>query len=95
MSNLHRDNPEPLLSDVQRAIFAGWKRPAEAFPLSCLQQPALFPNSNPTMVSEGRIDLVQDVTADCSVVASLCAITARKERGHSKVLFSGFRVQSH
>lgn len=39
------------------------------------------------MVGEGRIDLVQDVTADCSVVASLCAITARAEPGHSKVVF--------
>ena len=87
-SNSHRDNPEPLLSAAQEAIFAGWKRPAEAFPLPFLQQPALFPNSNPTMVGEGRIDLVQDVTADCSVVASLCAITARAERGHSKVVFS-------
>ena len=73
---------------MQKAIFAGWKRPTDAFPLPCLQQPALFPNSNPTMVGEGNVDLVQDVTADCSVVASLCAITARAERGHSKVVFS-------
>lgn len=40
------------------------------------------------MVGEGRVDLVQDVTADCSVVASLCAITARAERVQSKVVFS-------
>ncbi len=87
ISNSHRDNPELLLSLVQRAIFDGWKRPAQAFPLPCLQQPALFSNSNPNMMGEGKIDLVQDVTADCSVVASLCAITARAERGHSKVVF--------
>lgn len=84
----NRDNTELSLSGAQRAIFAGWKRPAEAFPLSCLQQPALFPNSNPTMVGEGKVDLVQDVTADCSVVASLCAISARAERVQSKVVFS-------
>lgn len=85
--NSHRDDPELPLSLMQRAIFDGWKRPAQAFPLPCLQQPALFSNPNPNMMGEGKIDLVQDVTADCSVVASLCAITARAERGHSKVLF--------
>ena len=31
------------------------------------------------------MDLVQDVTTDCSVVASLCAVNARSERGHLKV----------
>lgn len=31
------------------------------------------------------IDLVQDITTDCSVVASLCAGTARAGKGHSKV----------
>jgi calpain-7 len=38
------------------------------------------------MTAEGKIDLVQDVTEDCSVVASLCAITARAERGYTEVM---------
>jgi calpain-7 len=31
------------------------------------------------------IDLVQDITTDCSVVASLCACTARALKGQGKV----------
>jgi hypothetical protein len=31
------------------------------------------------------VDLVQDITTDCSVVASLCAGTARASKGHGKV----------
>lgn len=38
------------------------------------------------MTSHGTIDLVQDITTDCSVVASLCAGTAREQRGQSKVV---------
>ncbi|KAL8862971.1 MAG: hypothetical protein Q9178_000913 [Gyalolechia marmorata] len=34
------------------------------------------------MSAEQKVDLVQDVTSDCSVVASLCAISARAEKGH-------------
>lgn len=37
------------------------------------------------MEAEHEIDLVQDITTDCSVVASLCAWTARALKGHSKV----------
>ena len=32
------------------------------------------------------VDLVQDVATDCSVVASLCAGTARTERGQARVI---------
>ena len=37
------------------------------------------------MIAVGKVDLVQDMTTDCSVVASLCAGTARAERGHARV----------
>lgn len=37
------------------------------------------------MISHAKLDLVQDITSDCSVVASLCAGTARVERGYAKV----------
>lgn len=39
----------------------------------------------PTMLPTEKIDLVQDITTDCSVVASLCAAVARSERGFPKV----------
>ena len=44
------------------------------------------------MIASEKVDLVQDITTDCSVVASLCAVTARAERGHAKV---GFLAQTH
>lgn len=37
------------------------------------------------MLARGRVDLVQDITTDCSVVASLCAANARSERGNTDV----------
>jgi calpain-7 len=39
----------------------------------------------PTMEPTDKIDLVQDITTDCSVVASLCAAVARAERGFPTV----------
>ncbi|CAC9887599.1 unnamed protein product [Aureobasidium pullulans] len=44
--------------------------------------------AGPTMSSSRTIDLVQDAATDCSVVASLCALVARGERGHAKILGS-------
>jgi hypothetical protein len=38
------------------------------------------------MVSDRPIDLVQDAGTDCSVVASLCAVISRTERGYEKLL---------
>ncbi|KAL8733829.1 MAG: hypothetical protein Q9166_001817 [cf. Caloplaca sp. 2 TL-2023] len=42
------------------------------------------------MNASERLDLVQDVTSDCSVVASLCASAARAEKGHSAIISSIF-----
>ena len=42
-------------------------------------------NAGPQMIASEKVDLVQDMTTDCSVVASLCAGTARAERGHARV----------
>ncbi|KAL4780456.1 hypothetical protein BJX76DRAFT_46612 [Aspergillus varians] len=75
---LFTDNPELHLSDLQRGIFAGWKRPHEL--LSGLVDEAGMPLA-PVMAVSGKMDLVQDVLTDCSVVASLCATTSRSERG--------------
>lgn len=39
----------------------------------------------PTMMARSNIDLVQDVTADCSLVASLCAAVARPGQEFERV----------
>jgi len=73
------------LSPSQLECFAGWKKPREA--LGSLEYLAHRPPSSrePIMYFPPRMDLVQDMTSDCSVVASLCAETSRVERGHAKV----------
>lgn len=78
------DQPELRLSEAQLRVFDGWKRAEEALP-----PPNWFPggrqNLGPSMSFTRKMDLVQDAATDCSVVASLCAGTARAARGHSKV----------
>ncbi|KAI9040087.1 calpain-like protease PalBory [Aspergillus affinis] len=80
---LFTDKPDLHLSDLQKNIFDGWKRPAEL-----LADVAEDPDSVvvPLMSVTGKTDLVQDVLTDCSVVASLCATTSRLERGMGKVI---------
>ncbi|KAL8953280.1 MAG: hypothetical protein Q9222_000846 [Ikaeria aurantiellina] len=51
-------------------------------PLFSEQQLKTSDTTGPVMVPRGKVDLIQDVTSDCSVVASLCAGTARAERGY-------------
>ncbi|KAI9771823.1 MAG: cysteine protease [Geoglossum simile] len=80
---LFTDTAELGLSERQQKLFDGWKRPNESFPL--LNESAA---ARSTMTCGTRIDLAQDVTTDCSVVASLCALAVRAERGHSKLLCS-------
>jgi calpain-7 len=79
------DSPSLQLSPLQLKTFAGWKRPREAFAGIDLLQDGLKLPTEPTMRRSKKIDLVQDMTSDCSVVASLCAGSARAERGHSRV----------
>lgn len=79
------DSPPLRLSPLQLKTFAGWKRPWEMFADMCISRDAPKLPTQPTMQSEKRIDLVQDMTSDCSVVASLCAGSARAERGHPSV----------
>ena len=81
MSNMSRDNADFPLSAVQLDVFDAWQRPREL-----LAQVHKAPLWSSTMTACGRIDLVQDITTDCSVVASLCATTARSERGNADVL---------
>ena len=83
----YSDGIELSLSDFQREVFNGWKRPAEALP-----PPAWLSNEEvnpgPSMEYSNKIDVVQDAATDCSVVASLCAGVARAERSHAKILRS-------
>ncbi|KAH8700627.1 calpain-like protease PalBory [Talaromyces proteolyticus] len=73
------EDKELKLSASQKKVFNGWKRPDELFTqFSHLDSKS----SSPPIVGSGVMDLVQDVTTDCSVVASLCAAIARTERGH-------------
>lgn len=62
------------LSNAQKVIFAGWRRLLDTH--GSVDGPANEP------------DLVQDITTDCSVVASLCAGVARAKKGHAKVIYS-------
>ncbi|KAI2470578.1 cysteine proteinase [Annulohypoxylon bovei var. microspora] len=63
------DTAEFSLSSRQRAVFAGWKRPIEIVGRGT--QPDQPDHS--LMEAQNDYDLVQDITTDCSVVASLCA----------------------
>ena len=86
VSDLLRDTTEFRFGIDQLGVFDGWRRPSEVLTVEGLkaegQQQASI---RPTMTPKRTMDLVQDMTSDCSVVASLCAETARAELGHSKV----------
>lgn len=83
-TNIYRDSSEMKISEIQRKTFAGWKRPDQALYRGMHERPkdAKF---EPTMLDVNDIDLVQDITADCSVVASLCAAEAQRRNGHENV----------
>ncbi|OAX80560.1 hypothetical protein ACJ72_05105 [Emergomyces africanus] len=80
--DLFTDSCDLPLSELQREIFDGWKRPSEILHAGELSDDGNNPNR--VMGSMHSIDLVQDVTTDCSVVASLCASISQVERGYSK-----------
>ncbi|QSS61594.1 cysteine protease PalB, partial [Histoplasma capsulatum] len=67
----NRDSCDLPLSELQCEIFNGWKRPADILGAGVAND---YGGSHTlVMKNEQPIDLVQDVTTDCSVVASLCA----------------------
>jgi hypothetical protein len=74
------------LSDAQKEIFAGWRRPTETFGSQSAAEHREVDRHASVMAAVHEMDLVQDITTDCSVVASLCALTARTEKGHGKVI---------
>ncbi|KAH6890297.1 hypothetical protein B0T10DRAFT_315346 [Thelonectria olida] len=75
------DNAVLTLSPKQEATFGGWKTLRELYPESDQTDDETF------MGSVNGCDLVQDLTTDCSVVASLCAAT-RILTGRNSVLSS-------
>ncbi|KAI9741018.1 MAG: cysteine protease [Cirrosporium novae-zelandiae] len=87
------DVPDLPLSSLQQRVFLAWKRPNEL-----LDQKSKVSASGeagtvkiyPEMSSQVPIDLVQDITSDCSVIASLCSSIARERRGHPKILTTVF-----
>jgi hypothetical protein len=85
-SDVYSDSVDLKLSENQVEIFAGWRRPDAVLKLS--SSDGLSDHElNDLLMASGRhdIDLVQDITTDCSVVASLCAGTARGLKGHGRV----------
>ena len=79
VSNLLRDDAIFSLSATQSDVFHSWRRPREL-----LEQDPPATARCSAMLAHGN-DLVQDITTDCSVVASLCAASARSERGYADV----------
>ncbi|QIX00984.1 hypothetical protein AMS68_006501 [Peltaster fructicola] len=81
---LYTDDAAFSLSTVQQKVFAGWERPDVALAVTTpLEHTSAF---KATMDHVNTIDLVQDASTDCSVVASLCAGVARALKGHSRLL---------
>ncbi|CAG8959171.1 hypothetical protein HYFRA_00013035 [Hymenoscyphus fraxineus] len=85
---IYTDPVDLKLSECQEDIFGGWQRPEEY-----LHKPQDGQSFDPAidetlMGSVKKIDLVQDITTDCSVVASLCAGTSRALKGHGQLLSS-------
>ncbi|KAL7626942.1 cysteine protease [Parahypoxylon ruwenzoriense] len=79
------DPSEFSFSERQRAVFAGWKRPLEVV------RPGVQNDSNSQgndflVEAKSDYDLVQDITTDCSVVASLCASMRHLRPGPTSIL---------
>ncbi|RDW83169.1 hypothetical protein BP5796_04660 [Coleophoma crateriformis] len=86
---MYTESIDLKLSEAQREIFAGWRRPKEVHPTSIIGGSVTSVSQDcELMTPVGEIDLVQDITTDCSVVASLCAGTSRASKGHGKLLAS-------
>ena len=79
------NSAEISMSKEHLKDFAGWQRPIELVKNRYLDNPQQSSVSAPTMLPSRAIDLVQDVTADCSVVASLCAALARPSSSYVDV----------
>lgn len=81
-----RDPTAFQFSNAQKGIFNGWVRPKdEAISHNHRLSGEQSREAELSMVTHNKIDLVQDMTSDCSIVASICAIIARAEKGYDGV----------
>ncbi|KAJ9154823.1 Calpain-like protease palB/cpr-8 [Pleurostoma richardsiae] len=78
------DTSEFSFSDRQKDILAGWKRPAELLTPGASSNTGQVPGA--IVAAQAECDLVQDVTTDCSVVASLCAAMKHLQPGKDSIL---------
>ncbi|KAJ6439985.1 cysteine protease PalB [Purpureocillium lavendulum] len=87
-----RDDAAFPLSATQAENFAGWKRPTELFQLDATHEDTT--DESTMMQLTDHCDLVQDITTDCSVVASLSA-AAKVLVGKHAVLASIMNPYDH
>ncbi|MCJ1242892.1 cysteine protease [Trapelia coarctata] len=87
-TDIFTDPTEFRFGREQLEVFDGWRRPSEVLSIDGLKAENHSDGIQPTMMPDRKIDLVQDMTSDCSVVASLCAGTARAESGHTRIISS-------
>ncbi|KAI1423808.1 PALB protein [Xylaria sp. FL1777] len=81
--DMYSDPCSFTLSPKQKATLAGWKRPMELIK----QTSGLGMGSdNDVAGATDDYDLVQDITTDCSVVASLCASMKHLRPGPTSIL---------
>ncbi|KAJ8129911.1 hypothetical protein O1611_g3717 [Lasiodiplodia mahajangana] len=81
--DIYSDPSSFTLSSKQKAVFAGWKRPAEL----TKGTPERNDGSGKSGIETADDhDLVQDITTDCSVVASLCASMRHLRPGPTSIL---------
>ncbi|KAI1337785.1 hypothetical protein F5Y15DRAFT_143905 [Xylariaceae sp. FL0016] len=73
------------LSTKQREVFNGWKRPRELINDRAKADPGEL-DTGALMIARDDYDLVQDITTDCSVVASLCASIKQLRPGPNSVM---------
>ncbi|KAI2639617.1 cysteine proteinase [Hypomontagnella submonticulosa] len=78
---LFSDATEFSLSERQRTVFSGWKRPLGVVGTDPDDQ-----DNKSLMEAQTDYDLVQDITTDCSVVASLCASMRHLRPGPTSIL---------
>ncbi|PHH50666.1 Calpain-like protease palB/cpr-8 [Ceratocystis fimbriata CBS 114723] len=79
---LFKDTTNFSLSTIQYENFDGWKRPMEII----RDKSGGDPQRHVSMIVNSDIDLAQDVTTDCSVVASLCSAVKNFKPGKDSLL---------
>ncbi|KAI0532383.1 PALB protein [Xylaria digitata] len=81
--DIYSDPSSFTLSPRQKAILAGWKRPVD---LIRERSGSITDLDNSVIETTDDHDLVQDITTDCSVVASLCASMKHLRPGPNSIL---------